>query len=133
MLSQLVVWYCLDTPKKILQGWKNLLRFNLEYFSIVLLLRTFFAPWRQYEWDYGRGFDLQRYFYVLSSNLISRGLGMIVRTIFIAFGSLIELLIFLAGLAVLTGWFLLPLLLIWMSALDIRTMLISLYKSLLLI
>ena len=72
----------------IISGWKNFLFFGLNYFSISLFLRTFFSHWKRYSWSYGRGFDIGRYFNVLVSNLISRILGAIARTILILIGIL---------------------------------------------
>jgi len=99
-------------PKKILRAWKNFLLFNIEYFSIPLLLKTLFAHWRRYKWVRGRGFDLGEYLGVLSSNLISRTLGFIMRTILITIGLIAETLILFIGITVLIGWIALPALLI---------------------
>ena len=68
---QYFLWYFHDVPKEILKGWRNFLVFNFNYFSIPLLLKTFFSHWRQYKWSYGRGFDIARYLEAFFSNLIS--------------------------------------------------------------
>jgi len=111
IVFQFLVWYFWDVPKKILLIWKNFLKFNLEYFSIFLLLKTFFAPWRDYRWDYGRGFDLARYAETLFSNLITRIIGAIVRSFLIAIGLAVEIFIILIGGVIFISWFLLPMLL----------------------
>ncbi len=108
---QFIVWFLWDTPKKILLAWGNFLRFNLEFFSIFLLFKTLFAPWRQYRWEYGKGFNFGTYFRVLFSNVISRGLGMIIRSALIFAGLNVEALIFMLGLLIFLGWFALPILL----------------------
>lgn len=105
-------WYFFEMPKNIISGWRNFLWFGSNYFSIPLLLKTLFSPWRRYSWSYGRGFDIGRYFSVLASNLISRLLGAVMRIILIVIGIVFEILIFFFGLIILAGWFLLPLLLI---------------------
>lgn len=112
IILEFVFWYFIEVPKKILKAWFNFLKFNLEYFSIVLLLKTFFSVWRKYEWERPRGFDLMKYLEVAFSNLISRALGMIMRAILILIGFVIEILILVIGLVVLIGWFILPILLI---------------------
>lgn len=106
-------WHFLDVPKNILIGWKNCLRFNLNYWSIALLLKTFFSHWRRYQYSYGRGFDFGRYFEVFSFNMISRVLGAIMRSVFIILGLLTEILIILAGIIALLLWLILPALLIF--------------------
>lgn len=106
-------WQFYDVPKFILKVWKNFLLFNLNYFSVPLLIKTFFSHWRQYKWSYGRGFDIGRYFEAFASNLISRILGAIVRSILIFIGILIEIFIFFTGIIIFLGWLFLPILLIF--------------------
>lgn len=112
IFSQFIAWYLRDQPRFILKVWKNLLRFNLEYFSIPLLLRTFFSPWRKYTWSYGRRFDFGRYLEAFVSNLISRTLGAILRFFLILIGIFLEIIIFFGGPIALVGWFFLPLILV---------------------
>ena len=109
---QYLIWQFWESPKSVLQGWRNFLKFGLNYFSLSLLLKTLFSPWRKYAWSYGKGLDIKRYIEVFFSNLISRILGAILRIFLIIFGILFELFIFLAGLIVFLGWLALPLLLI---------------------
>lgn len=112
MFFQYLTWQFLDVPKNILKAWKNFLKFNLNYFSIPLLLKTLFSPWRRYIWFYPKGFDLGKYFEVFFSNLISRILGAILRVFLILIGVLVEIFIVFAGLFILLVWFLLPIILI---------------------
>jgi len=109
---QWVFWQFLEVPGNILKAWGNFLKFNLNYFSIPLLLKTFFSPWRRYRMAYGKGFDIGRYFSVFFSNLIFRLLGATLRIFLIFIGLLIEIFIIFAGLIVLFGWLVLPALLI---------------------
>lgn len=109
---QYTIWQFWESPKNILLGWRNFLKFGLNYFSLPLLLKTLFSPWRRYSWSYGKGFDVKRYTEVFFSNLISRLLGAILRIFLIILGILFEVFIFLAGLIVLLVWLVLPLLLI---------------------
>lgn len=108
---QFIYWYLIDVPKQILRAWKNFLKFNLEYFSIPLLLKTFFSHWRRYEWVYPKGFRMGKYIEIFFSNIISRVLGMLMRIILISTGIIIEILIFFIGGIILIGWFILPILL----------------------
>jgi hypothetical protein len=104
----MIVWLFFDVPRNILKAWRNFLLFNLEYFSIPLLLKTFFSHWRRYGYAYPRGFDIKGYFEVFTSNLISRILGAILRTVLIILGLFIEVFIILGGLLVFLGWLILP-------------------------
>jgi len=109
---QYIKWQFLDMPKGILQGWGNCLRFNLNYWSVPLLLRTFFSHWRRYQYSYGRGLDLKRYFETFIFNMVSRILGAIMRSVLIVSGLFAETLVFFAGAVVLLIWLILPFILL---------------------
>ena len=109
---QFLGWYFLNQSNAILKAWKNLLVFNLNYFSIPLLLKTFFYPWRRYVWPYSKKFNLKVYLEAFVSNSISRGLGAILRFFLILIGILAEILIIFLGIAILIVWIFLPLILI---------------------
>ena len=112
ILFQYLTWHYVDQVRGILLAWKNFLRFNLNYFSISLLLKTLFSHWRKYQWSYGRGFDIKRYAEVFFSNLISRVIGATIRFFLILIGVAAEIFIVLAGIIVFLGWLLLPVLLL---------------------
>ncbi len=111
ILTLFIIWYFFEVPKKILKAWKNFLLFNLKYFSIFPLLQTLFSPWRRYQFSYGRGFDIKRFFEVFCFNLMSRIIGMIIRIILITIGFLVELVFVFIGMLVFLGWLILPFLL----------------------
>ncbi|MCD6233408.1 hypothetical protein J7J81_03500 [bacterium] len=112
LLFLFLEWFFYDVPKGILKAFWNFLRFYFNYFSIPLLLKTLFSPWRRYRWSYGRGFDLKRYLSTALSNAISRLLGAFIRILTIFIGLVFEVLILAAGVIVFCGWFLLPILLV---------------------
>ena len=107
-----LVWYFIETPQQILKGWKNILSFNFNYFSIPLLFKTLFSYWHQYRWYYPRGFDIGQYLEVFFSNLISRILGAIIRIFMIIFGIIIETLIFIIGIILIIIWLMMPALIV---------------------
>lgn len=105
-------WQCIESPRALIKIIGNFLRFNLSFFSIPLLLKTLFYPWRKYHESYGRGFDVKRFFSALSFNTISRILGAIIRIILIVIGGLTELFLLILGLVVFVVWVSSPLLLL---------------------
>ncbi|XOB42424.1 MAG: hypothetical protein ACKKMP_03635 [Candidatus Nealsonbacteria bacterium] len=105
-------WHFIEAPKSILKGWGNYLRFGLNYFSVGLLLKTLFSPWRNYRWFYPKSFDLGKYAEVAFSNLISRMLGFIPRSVLIIIGIISEIFILVFGVFVLAAWLVLPVFLI---------------------
>lgn len=106
-LAYFINWYLIETPLKIMKGGKNFFRFGFYYFSTIKLLKTFFAPWRRYKWEYGT-FDFKKYLNIFASNLVSRGLGAIMRSVLILINIIYELVVLGIGIIVLFSWFLLP-------------------------
>ena len=112
MISLYLKWHFIDRPKAILDGWLNCLKFNLNYWSVPILLKTYFSHWRKYRYSYGRGFDFGRFFEAFFFNLISRVLGALMRSFFIAIGLAAEVGIFVIGLFVFLFWLVIPVLVI---------------------
>jgi len=113
LLVRYLRWHFGKQTRKILRGWKNFLAFGVYFFSITLLLKTLFSPWRRISWSAGRGFDLWEQFLVLFSNLFSRLLGAMVRIPVILMGIFFELLVLAFGAGLFLLWLVLPLLLIF--------------------
>lgn len=105
-------WHFIEVPKVITLGWKNFLKFNFNYFSVGALLKSLFSPWRGDVGDYGRGFDIKKYFDTFLGNMISRVLGAIIRLVLIAIGLACGVFVFFAGLFVLLIWICLPVIVI---------------------
>jgi len=111
---QYLEWHFFDQPKAILKAWKNFLLFNLNFFSVFLLLKSFFSPLHQYRWSYPRGLDIPKHLEAFFSNLISRILGAILRTVIILAGIIFEILILIFGFLIFVGWFIFPALLVFL-------------------
>ncbi len=101
---QALAWQFYDVPKTILKAWQNFLLFNLNYFSLPILLETFFSHWRRYYYFYGRTFEIWKNIETFIFNMMSRIIGAILRTVFIVFGFLVEVLIILGGAIIFIGW-----------------------------
>lgn len=108
ILVQYFEWHFFDVPKEILRGWKNYLRFYSYFFSVSLLLKTLFSPWKRAAWSYGRGFSFKRYIETFISNIFSRFIGMFLRLILIIFALIVETLIILLGFLFYISWLCLP-------------------------
>jgi len=101
-------WHFIDATLFLVRAWKNVLLFNLRFFSILFLLRTLFSYWHKYRWRYTGGFNLSRYLEVTISNSISRFLGAIMRILLIFVGLAIEVAIFILGAFLVLLWVALP-------------------------
>ncbi len=88
--------------------WKNFLYFVAEYFSLRLLFRNFFDPWKRMTDAYPNSFDLKKYFYAAVTNIIVRVFGMIMRTALIIVGLGCYILLALLYPLALLVWLLLP-------------------------
>lgn len=104
-------WQFFDVPKGILLALKNFLKFNLNYFSLSVLLQTFFAPWHRYRIPYGRRIELWYFFEAFVFNLMSRIFGAFFRLFFIILGLSAEVFIAFVGLIIFVGWLVVPLIL----------------------
>ena len=121
IIFQLISWHFFEMPKSILIGWRNFLEFCLNFFSVPLLLKTLFSPWRRYKLSYQKGLNIGKNFEVFISNLIFRMLGALLRLCLIFVGLMFESFILILGFIAFFVWLLLPFLLIggFMFAVDI--------------
>lgn len=108
MLGEYLRWHFYEMPSLILQGWKNYLKFGNYFFSITLLIKSLFAPWKRITWSYGRGFSPTRYLETLISNLFSRSVGAVLRATIIIVGLFFETFILVFGAIFYVFWIFLP-------------------------
>ncbi len=92
-------------------AWKNFIIFVREYYSIPLLLRTLVAPWRRDITRRPRGLDIKKLFEALVFNLISRGIGLIIRSVTVVIGLVCLIGVIIFGFLALIVWLVLPALL----------------------
>ncbi|MBI3631320.1 MAG: hypothetical protein HY219_00435 [Candidatus Staskawiczbacteria bacterium] len=107
------LWHFYEMPKFLFSVWRNYILFGLDYFSVPLLLKTLFSPWRRYSWVYPKGFDVKEFFNTLISNTFSRILGAICRIVLIIIGVMAQIFIFITGIAVIFLWLLTPFIMIF--------------------
>ena len=122
MISVMVIfwrWYYGEAVKDLLMKWKNFVIFSLEYFSIPLLLKTLFAPWKRDITRKPRGLDLKKLFEYITFNLISRSIGFIIRFLTICVGILFFFFVAIAGAMFFIIWIFLPLIFIGLLILAI--------------
>lgn len=117
---QYLQWHYYEMPRNILWGWRNFLEFGLNYFSTPVLVKTLFSPWRRYHYEYPRGFDPGQWFNALTFNLMSRGIGAVVRLFMISIGMVAEILILLAGIFIFLLWLALPLCVVVLFLLGVK-------------
>ncbi len=105
------VWYYTRAFRDILAVWMNFMWFILHFFSIPLLLRTLFSPWRRMT-DSDKRTSIEDFMEAFVMNIMTRIFGAIVRLSIILCGILFLLLGVIALFAVIALWVCLPVLLI---------------------
>jgi len=115
-----LVWQFFDVPKAILKSWQTFLLFNLNYFSVPILFKTYFSHWRRYRYPYGKAFEPWKNIETFVFNIMSRVIGAILRTVFIIVGLATEFLIILIGIIIFLGWLVLPFFLIFGLIFGVR-------------
>lgn len=101
-------WHFSLAPIQILIITRNYLIFTDHFFSIGFHIKTLFKPWRKQVFTSGVGFNLSKYFETVISNLISRVLGAIVRTVLILSGIFSQILVICIGLSIFVLFIFLP-------------------------
>ena len=113
LIIRWILWHFKYSPGNLIAIWGDFLRFSLEFFSIVPLLKTWISPWKRLSESYSGGLvNITENIQVLILNTFSRILGFLIRTIVIVFGLLFTALVFISGIVAFVLWLLLPLIFI---------------------
>lgn len=88
--------------------WKNMVWFVFNFFSVSLLVRTLFEPWRRLAEDYAPGFNLSNWATAFLVNIIMRVVGVILRLAMIVAGLVATGGVVLVGFVSIVIWILLP-------------------------
>lgn len=102
-------WHYGKAVRSLSRVWQNLLFFVSEFFSLKLLFKNFFDPWKRMNDPYPKGFSFKKYLYAFLTNLIVRVVGMIMRAALIIIGLTACLTLIILYPVVLIGWLVLPL------------------------
>lgn len=112
IVAQWISWHFLEMPKNILLSSKIFIGFCLDYFSIEVLSKTLFEPWKKDVKSYEKKLEVEEYINVWFDNFISRTIGTILRTVLIVWGLLSIAISLIVILIIFVSWFLIPILLI---------------------
>ena len=92
-----ITWQYSDGVREYLAAWQNIHWFLWRVFSVPLLVRTFFAPFRRTSESYGHGFDPAQMAQTFLINLVTRMVGAVVRAMFLAVAFLFQAIVFVIG------------------------------------
>ena len=108
-MAEFIFWHYSTGLNQYLKRWYFLLTWVIHYFSLPLLLPSLFSPYKRLEdTDTTPGFSFERWFRQFTFNLISRGIGAIIRIFLFIFGVFTLLPCFLIGLIGLSFWLIFP-------------------------
>ena len=105
-----VVWHYSRALHDFLALWENAFRMMVHFFSIPLLLKTFFSPFHRLTETPPRGFHPGDFIAAKAVTLIMRFVGIFLRTFLIVAGVFSLVVVALGGAVLFVGWLLLPVL-----------------------
>jgi hypothetical protein len=103
------LWHYSKAVKEYIHIVFNFVWFFYTFFSIPILLKSFFAPFKRLKEDYGGGFNPQKWLEAFVITTLMRIVGMLMRSILIIFGVFFIILTVIVGLFFLVVWLLAPL------------------------
>jgi tellurite resistance protein TehA-like permease len=107
-----IYWHYSRGQKGVVNITRNLIWFIWHFFSIGILLATFFSPWERIQEQRKKGLDITNFFETSLINIVMRLVGVIVRSTFIITGILFILLMVVVGVIAYIIWLLLPVLVV---------------------
>lgn len=107
-------WHYSKALKSLINIWQNFLVFLFQFFSIKLLLKNFFDPWKRMADPYPKSFSFKDYFFAFIINLIVRLVGILMRLCLLIIGLSTCLLFCILLPIILIIWFVLPAIIIFM-------------------
>jgi hypothetical protein len=110
MLFALVSWWYTAGWARLVNKISHRIESVLESFSVGLLIRTLFNPFRQISAGAAQGKSLDAQMRALGDRLFSRVFGAFVRTLFIIIGVVLSVLAGIVGILQLLLWPVVPLL-----------------------
>ncbi len=113
LIGNYFLWHYSKAFVSLFRVWSNFVWFLYHFFSIPVLFRTLFSPWKKiHEEKQHAGFNLQDFLSVLIINTIMRIIGFFFRVVLIFIGALCIFTIFLALIVSLVVWLFAPVLIV---------------------
>ncbi len=86
VLHHYLLWHYTSAFGEIFHIWKNFLWFVTNFFSLPQLTKSYFAPFKRMTEERGNSFNFEDLAGFIIINLISRLIGMLMRTVIIVIG-----------------------------------------------
>lgn len=105
-------WHYSEAPGLLYKLWMNLLWYVGHAFSLSVLWRSLFAPWKRIVATHTKRWDLEDYASAVLANFVSRIIGGVMRLVLIVVGLIVQLLLLVFGGVFYISWFALPFILV---------------------
>jgi hypothetical protein len=106
-VTEYLSWHYSSAFRDAVLIWRNFFWFVVHFFSIPLLSKTLFHPWRRMEETYTRT-GMNDFFAVMVTNVMSRFLGFLVRLILILIGVYVFISMFILMFVFFAVWLVAP-------------------------
>ena len=107
-LISYISWHYTSAFLEIFSIWRNFLVFFYNLFSIPLLLKTLFSPWKRLDENKPSILNFEDFFSVIIVNTLMRLIGAVMRIFVIFTGVLTLIFSFIVGFLFVLFWPLLP-------------------------
>jgi hypothetical protein len=101
-------WHYSRALQSIIDIMSNIVWFLWHFFSIGILLETFFSPWQRLHEDRKQGLHIGSYLSTFALNVVMRFVGIVIRSLFILVGCIAIVLSTIIGAIVFFMWIVLP-------------------------
>lgn len=108
VIQDYFLWHYTKAFHEIFHVWKNFVWFIINFFSLPQLLKSFFAPWKRMTEDLHQGFSFENIASYLIIGLLSRLVGVVMRSIIIISGLLTFLFSISALISIYIFWVFAP-------------------------
>lgn len=102
------IWHYTQAFKDIYDLFKDFTSFIYHFFSIKILSKTLFSPWRKLSESYKKGWSLNAFFETLVVNFIMRIVGFFIRLSIIVAGLICLVVTVIIELVTFVLWLFLP-------------------------
>lgn len=102
------LWHYTAAFRELYTHVKNSLWFFYHFFSLPVLVKTFFQPWKRMEERYPKGLDVGGIASTFIINTMMRAIGVIMRVFLIAIAVIFIAIVFCLGVASFFVWFAIP-------------------------
>lgn len=124
VVSHYLFWHYSVALVRFTAIYRDIVFFMSDFFSLSVLLKSFFAPWRRLSEPYPEDkFNISEILAVFVVNSLMRLVGIIMRSIIIIAGLMVLFLVIIFYPILLVLWLALPLLIVILLAAGIRLLL----------